>query len=60
MHWGSLACCHLSCVTRSPLGSAIAVQKVSGELVAIAHPQNKTGFKNPNAYGAKPVFSSET
>lgn len=59
MRWGHMDAATCLFVTRSPLG-AIAVHKVSGELIAIAHPQNKTGFKNPNAYGAKPVFSSET
>jgi hypothetical protein len=44
----------------STLGSAVGMTKLSGELVAVAHPQQRTGFKNPNSYGAKPVFSSET
>lgn len=44
----------------SPLGSAVGLTKMSGEIVAIAHPQKMTGFKNPNSYGSKPVFSQET
>eukprot|EP00882_Tetradesmus_deserticola_P027998 GHRQ01031157.1.p2 GENE.GHRQ01031157.1~~GHRQ01031157.1.p2 ORF type:complete len:113 (+),score=19.29 GHRQ01031157.1:1918-2256(+) len=31
----------------------------AGELVAVAHPQHKAGYKNPMAYGAKPKLSAE-
>lgn len=34
--------------------------KMSGEIVAIPHNPEKTGYKAPNAYGAKPVFNGET
>jgi hypothetical protein len=51
---------HHTVLLCSLLGSAVALTKQSGELVAVAHPQQTTGFKNPCSYGAKPVFSSET
>jgi hypothetical protein len=38
----------------------VGLTKQAGELVAVPHPQPKSGFKNPRAYGAQPVFSSET
>ena len=31
-----------------------------GELVAVPHYIKPTGFKAPNAYGAKDLFSGET
>jgi hypothetical protein len=31
----------------------------AGELVAVAYPQPKAGYKNPMAYGAKPKLSTE-
>jgi hypothetical protein len=31
----------------------------AGELVAVAYPQPKAGYKNPMAYGAKPKLSAE-
>jgi hypothetical protein len=34
--------------------------KLGGELIAVPHAVNATGYKAPNAYGAKPVFLGET
>lgn len=45
---------------RSPLGSALGLTRQAGELVAVAYSSPKTGYKNPNAYGARPVFNGET
>mmetsp|Transcript_37025 Transcript_37025/g.104540 ORF Transcript_37025/g.104540 Transcript_37025/m.104540 type:complete len:183 (+) Transcript_37025:189-737(+) len=42
------------------LGSATGMVKMGGELVAYTYPQQKTGYKAPNAYGARPVFTSST
>eukprot|EP00879_Flechtneria_rotunda_P005517 GHRR01005810.1.p1 GENE.GHRR01005810.1~~GHRR01005810.1.p1 ORF type:complete len:180 (+),score=49.49 GHRR01005810.1:523-1062(+) len=42
------------------LGSAVGLTRQAGELVALAYPTPKTGYKNPCSYGAKPVFSGET
>lgn len=33
---------------------------MGGELVAYTYPQHKTGYKAPNAYGARPVFQGTT
>eukprot|EP00217_Crustomastix_stigmatica_P008655 CAMPEP_0183803456 /NCGR_PEP_ID=MMETSP0803_2-20130417/33020_1 /TAXON_ID=195967 /ORGANISM="Crustomastix stigmata, Strain CCMP3273" /LENGTH=196 /DNA_ID=CAMNT_0026048195 /DNA_START=37 /DNA_END=624 /DNA_ORIENTATION=- len=42
------------------IGSARKLIRQGGELVAVAHPVKKTGYKAPNAYGAKAVFAGET
>ena len=42
------------------LGTATALVKQAGELVAVTPPQPKTGYKDDNSYGAKPVFNGET
>eukprot|EP00882_Tetradesmus_deserticola_P023416 GHRQ01025480.1.p1 GENE.GHRQ01025480.1~~GHRQ01025480.1.p1 ORF type:complete len:171 (+),score=26.29 GHRQ01025480.1:1254-1766(+) len=41
------------------LGSGVGMTRQAGELVAVAHPQHKAGYKNPMAYGAKPKLSAE-
>ncbi|WIA09036.1 hypothetical protein OEZ85_008450 [Tetradesmus obliquus] len=52
--------CKAKVVLRScPLGSAVGIARQAGELVAIAYPQPKAGYKNPMAYGAKPKLSTE-
>lgn len=43
----------------SALGSAVGLTRQAGELVAIAHATPKTGYKNPHAYGARTVFTSD-
>lgn len=53
----SAALCTICCY--SPLGSAVGLTRQAGELVAVAFPTPKTGYKNPMAYGAKPTFTSE-
>mmetsp|Transcript_8215 Transcript_8215/g.27297 ORF Transcript_8215/g.27297 Transcript_8215/m.27297 type:complete len:167 (-) Transcript_8215:821-1321(-) len=42
------------------IGSAKALIKQGGELVAVAHKVPKTGYKANNAYGAKAIFQAET
>ncbi|GMH36398.1 hypothetical protein BSKO_04266 [Bryopsis sp. KO-2023] len=42
------------------LASARGLIRVAGELVAIPHHIEKTGYKAKNSYGAKAVFSGET
>jgi len=42
------------------IGSAVKLIKQGGELVAIPHHVKPTGYKAPNAYGAKAIFSAET
>lgn len=44
----------------SSLESAQGLIKVAGELVAVPHTSEKTGYKAKNAYGAKAVFTGET
>jgi hypothetical protein len=44
----------------SSLGTAKGLVKQAGELVAVTAPLPKTGYKNENSYGAKPVFDGET
>ena len=44
----------------SPLGTAKGLVKQGGELVAVPHYIKPTGYKAPNAYGAKDIFSGET
>lgn len=56
MH-ASFDTCLLSC---SPLGSGTVQFKVAGEILVKPHEQPKTGYKAPNAYGARPIFSDET
>lgn len=43
-----------------PLGTAKLLVKQGGELVAVPHAVKKTGYKAPNAYGAKDIFNGET
>jgi len=38
----------------------VGLVRVGGELLAIPHRQARTGYKAPNAYGAKSTFSGET
>jgi hypothetical protein len=42
------------------LGSARRLERRGGGLVAVPHVVKKTGFKARDAYGARPVFQSET
>uniref|UniRef100_A0A061SFA7 Uncharacterized protein n=1 Tax=Tetraselmis sp. GSL018 TaxID=582737 RepID=A0A061SFA7_9CHLO len=42
------------------LESATGIAKMGGELVAYSYKQKKTGYKAPNAYGARPVFQGVT
>ena len=44
----------------SPLGSGTVQFKMAGEVLVKPHESVKTGYKAPNAYGAKPIFSDET
>ena len=46
--------------TCSPLGSGTVQFKVAGEILVKPHEQPKTGYKAPNAYGARPIFLDET
>eukprot|EP00877_Chromochloris_zofingiensis_P000226 jgi/Chrzof1/10203/Cz04g32170.t1 len=50
----------LAALRPCPLGSALGLTRQAGELVAVAYSSPKTGYKNPNAYGARPVFNGET
>ncbi|KAA6422401.1 MAG: PF05951 family [Trebouxia sp. A1-2] len=43
-----------------PLGSGTVQFKMAGEVLVKPHESVKTGYKAPNAYGAKPIFSDET
>lgn len=45
---------------RSSLGTSRGLVLMGGEYMAIPHKTVKTGYKAPNAYGAKAVFSGET
>lgn len=52
---------HQRCLpARSSLGTAVGLVKQAGELVAVTAPLPKTGYKDVNSYGAKPVFDGET
>lgn len=58
---------HVDCLTCSavlpscsPLGSGTVQFKMAGEILVKPHEQPKTGYKAPNAYGARPIFSDET
>ncbi|GAQ82541.1 hypothetical protein KFL_001150020 [Klebsormidium nitens] len=42
------------------LGSTQSLVRRGGDIIAIAHPLPKTGYKAPNAYGAKPIFQDAT
>ena len=44
----------------SPLGSGTLQFKMAGEILVKPHETEKTGYKAPNAYGAKPLFFDET
>eukprot|EP00882_Tetradesmus_deserticola_P016351 GHRQ01017459.1.p1 GENE.GHRQ01017459.1~~GHRQ01017459.1.p1 ORF type:complete len:174 (+),score=48.25 GHRQ01017459.1:1757-2278(+) len=52
-------CHHMPTIQHSLLGSGVGMTRQAGELVAVAHPQHKAGYKNPMAYGAKPKLSAE-
>ena len=47
-------------VSCSPLGSGTVQFKMAGEILVKPHESAKTGYKAPNAYGARPIFSDET
>lgn len=34
--------------------------QTGGDVIAVTHPVPKTGYKAPNAYGARPVLQGET
>uniref|UniRef100_A0A7S0WNU4 Uncharacterized protein n=1 Tax=Pyramimonas obovata TaxID=1411642 RepID=A0A7S0WNU4_9CHLO len=40
--------------------SSLVTFKRQGEVIAVCHPLQKTGYKAPNAYGAKAIFEGET
>jgi len=42
------------------VGSAVRLVKQGGELVAIPHYVKPSGYKAPNAYGAKAIFTGDT
>jgi len=42
------------------LGTGTGMVRMGGELVAYSFKQKKTGYKAPNAYGAKPTFPTDT
>mmetsp|Transcript_31774 Transcript_31774/g.101240 ORF Transcript_31774/g.101240 Transcript_31774/m.101240 type:complete len:155 (+) Transcript_31774:141-605(+) len=41
-------------------GSCVAIVSQGGEKIGICHPVKKTGYKAPNAYGAKKPFDGST
>ena len=44
----------------SNLGTGTYIFKSAGEIMVVPHKLKKTGYKAPNAYGARPLFSGET
>lgn len=42
------------------MGSVQRLERRGGEIIAVPHDVPKTGYKAPNAYGARSVFQSET
>jgi len=40
--------------------SSLVTFKRQGEVIAVSHAQQLTGYKAPNAYGAKAIFEDET
>lgn len=50
---------HVAPLSRA-LRSAVGLVRIGGELVAMPHRTAKTGYKAPNAYGARSVFTGDT
>jgi len=52
----------MTTLTDSPkrLGSVQRLERRGGQIIAVTHDVTKTGYKAPNAYGARSVFQSET